>query len=255
MALARVYDLTEMGVMPVLGALAGRAGAAGGFLVAALLAALFARVTNASTREGTVGYLVIAVGILGAIAGTILGVFLFARSAPEGEGMKLAASAVFGLVGLVALAALAVWGWTSAREAPAQYGNTLATLELEFRVMRPDAPEGPPSGWLDVEVQTATTRPPGLVLSDGVREEGDWIVVPAIQNPLYRSSSRVVVARVADRHVEVFSPRWKAKPDPGADWSPWSTPRLAERTGTAAGDGETVRPILELRYRVRLYGD
>lgn len=239
----------------VLGALAGLAGAAAGGLVAALLAAVFAKVTNVTTREGAAGYLVVAVGILGAIAGMVLGVVLFARSAPAGAGLRSAGSALLGLLGVAALVAAALWAWTLSHEGPARYGNTLATLELEFRVKKGEAPAGSPSTWLDVEVQTAKTRPAGLVLPDAVREEGEWMIVPVIQNPLHRASGRVIVARVADRHVEVFTPPMKAKPNPNADWSPWTAPRLAERTGGGSAGGEAVRPILEVRYRVRLYGE
>lgn len=239
----------------VLGALSGLAGAVAGFLVAALLAALFAKVTNASNREGAVGYFVIAVGLVGAVAGTLAGVLLFARSAPAGEGAKAAGLAVLGLVGLAAVVAGGVLLWSSQREGPAMYGNTQASLELEFRLRPGDAPEGPPSRWLDVEVQTATTRPPGLVLSSDVREEGEFLVVPVVQNPLYRSSSRVIVARVADEHVELFTPPMRAKPKPGSEWSSWYPPRRAEPARMTDPPGPAPRPILELRYRVRLYGE
>lgn len=237
----------------ILGALAGLAGAAAGGLIATLLAAVFAKTANVTTREGAAGYLVVAVGILGALAGLVVGVVLFARAAPEGEGPRAAASALLGLLGVVGVAAAVLWAWTLSHEGPAKYGETLASLELELRVKKANAPAGSPSSWLDVEVQTAKTRPAAVVLSDEVREEGDGLVVPLVQNPLHRASGRLVVVRVADRHVEVFSPRWKAKPDPKAGWSPWIAPRLAEKTG---GEGRgAVRPILELRYRVRLYGD
>jgi len=242
-------------VRAVLGAFAAIAGAVGGFLVAALLAALFAKVTNVSTREGATGYFVIAVGLLGALAGTVLGIFLFARSAPPGAGVRFAASALLGLAGLAALVALGVWGWASSREVPAKYGDTLASLELEFRVKKDTAPPGPPSRWLDVEVRTSTTRPQGLVLGDQVREEAPWLVVPVIQNPLYRSSNRLIAARVADRHVEVFTPPWKAKPDPGAGWSGWYPPRVVDPVREEGAAGAAPRPILEVRYRVRLYGE
>lgn len=237
----------------VLGALAGLAGAAAGGIVAAVLAAVFAKVTNVTTREGAVGYLVVAVGVLGAISGLVAGVLLFARSAPAGAGLRYAGSAALGLLGLAALVAAALWAYTLSHEGPAKYGDTLASLELELRARKADAPEGSPSRWLDVEVQTAKTRPAGVVLADRVREEDGWLVVPVVQNPLHRASGRLVVVRVADRHVEVFSPRWRAKPDPKADWSPWIAPRLSEKLG---GEGrEAVKPILELRYRVRLYGE
>ena len=214
----------------VLGALAGLAGAAAGGIVAAVLAAVFAKVTNVTTREGAVGYLVVA-----------------------GAGLRYAGSAALGLLGLAALVAAALWAYTLSHEGPAKYGDTLASLELELRARKADAPEGSPSRWLDVEVQTAKTRPAGVVLADRVREEDGWLVVPVVQNPLHRASGRLVVVRVADRHVEVFSPRWRAKPDPKADWSPWIAPRLSEKLG---GEGrEAVKPILELRYRVRLYGE
>ncbi len=239
----------------VLGALAGLAGAAAGLLVSVLLATLFAKLTNVTSREGAAGFFVVAVGVLGAIAGTIVGVFLFARSAPEGEAARSAGAAVLGLLGLAALVALVVWGWVGSREGPAKYGNTLASLELEFRVRASEAPAGPPSGWLDVEVQTSTTRPPGTVLSDRVREEDGFVVVPVVQNPVYRSASRSIVSRVANRRVEVFVPRMKSKPDPKAGWSAWQAPRLVEMQGGGAGAGEEAKPILELRYRVRLYGE
>ena len=237
----------------VLGALSGLAGAVVGGLVATLLTAVFAKAANVTTREGAAGYLVVAVGILGALAGLVVGVVLYARAAPAGEGMRAAGCALLGLLGVVVLAAALLWAWALSHEGPAKYGDNLASLELELRVKNADAPAGPPSRRLDAEVQTAKTRPVAVVLSKGVREEGDAIVVPLVQNPLHRASGRLVVVRVAGRHVEVFSPRWKAKPDPKADWSPWIAPRLAERTGGEAR--EPVRPILELRYRVRLYGD
>lgn len=239
----------------VLGALAGLAGAAGGLLVAVLLATLFAKLTDMTNREGAAGYFVAAVGILGAFAGTGVGIFLFARSAPEGETARSAGAAVLGLLGLAALVALVVWGWVRSREGPVKYGDTLASLELELRLRPADAPAGAPSGWLDVEVQTSTTRPAGTVLSDRVREEDGHLVVPVVQNPLIRSSNRSIVVRVAARRYEVFAPRMKAKPDPKAGWSAWEAPRLVEMRGGGAEAGTAAEPILEMRYRVRLYGE
>lgn len=239
----------------VLGALAGLAGAAAGLLASVVLATLFAKLTNVSNREGAVGYFVVAVGFLGALAGMGVGVFLFARSAPEGEAARTGGAAVLGLLGLAAFVALVVWARVSSREVPARYGDTLASLELEFRVRPSNAPAGAPSRWLEIEVQTSTTRPPGLVLSDSVREEDGFLVVPVVQNPLYRSSSRVIVARVAERRVEVFAPRMKARPDPKADWSAWQSPQLVEiHDGGVAGE-KGAKPILEVRYRIRLYGE
>lgn len=231
------------------------AGAAIGFVVSALLAALFAKLANVTSREGAAGYLVIGVGLLGAIAGTVAGILLFARSAPAGEGARAAGTAFLGLLGLLALVALAVWGWMNLREDPVTYGNTQASLELEFRVRKADAPEGAPSRWLDVEVQTSSTRPAGTVISSGVREEEGYLVVPVVQNPLVRASNRVIVARVADRHVEVFVPPIRRKPDPKAGWSEWYAPRLVEPAGGAGTTGPAPRPILEVRYRIRLYGE
>lgn len=239
----------------VLGALAALAGAAAGAIAGGLLAMLFAKVTNASNREGAVGYFVVAVGILGALVGAGVGVFLFARSAPAGQGARFAGSALLGLLVLFAAVALAVWAWVSSREVPAKYGGTQASLELELRVKKADALPGPPSTWLDVEVQTATTRPAGTVLNDRVREEGEHLVVPVVQNPLFRSSSRLVVVRVSDRQIEVFTPPWKAKPEPRAGWSSWYGPRQVDRPFGQEGAGPAPRGILELRYRLRLYGE
>lgn len=239
----------------VLGVLSALAGAAAGFLVSALLAALFAKLSNVSNREGAVGYLVIAVGILGALAGSVAGILLYARSAPAGEGVKTAGVTLLGLLALAGLVAFAVWAWMALREDPVKYGTTMASLELEFRLRKGDAPDGSPSRWLDVEVQTSSTRPAGTVIESGVREEGEYLVVPVVQNPIVRSSSRVIVARVADRHVEVFTPPIKARPDPKAGWSGWYAPRLVEPAGGEAASGPAPRPILEVRFRISLYGE
>lgn len=87
-----------------------------------------------------------------------------------------------------------------------------------------------------MDVNTATTRPVALVLDDGVRDEAGARVVPAIQGPLVRSGRRVIVARLnlagGERH-EVFMPRMPRRPDP------------------KEGD----QPLLQMRWRVQLYGD
>lgn len=230
-----------------LGLLSALAGAAAGAAIGALLAAAFAKATNASNREGAIGYFVVAAALLGALGGIAVGILLYARSAPPGEGLRTAGTSLAALAGLAGLVALFVWARVSLREDPVTYGNTQANLLLEFRLRKTDAPGGSPSGWLDVEVQTSSTRPAGTVISSDVREEGDFLVVPVVQNPLMRSSNRVIVARVRGLHDEVFVPPIRRKPDPKAGWSDWYSPRLVEPAGS--------RPILEVRFRISLYGE
>jgi hypothetical protein len=50
------------------------------------------------------------------------------------------------------------------REAPLEYNGAMANLELEFRIRSADLPPSASDGWLNVEVQTAKTRPEGTVI-------------------------------------------------------------------------------------------
>lgn len=105
------------------------------------------------------------------------------------------------------------------REAPLEYNGAMANLEWELRVEPGDAPEGSASRWLDIEVQTAKTRPVGTVLTSSLRTEGDHLIIPVVQGLVYRAGQRVIVVRVDARQDEVFMPKIKRTSDPKADWS------------------------------------
>jgi hypothetical protein len=102
-------------------------------------------------------------------------------------------------------------------------------------------------------VQTSKTRPEGTVIGSSKRREGEYTIIPVVQGPLYRSASRVIVVRMEDRQTEAFTPPMKRKPNPKADWSKWYRPRAVDPP-FGVEPKEPLTSKVELRYRVRLYG-
>lgn len=238
-----------------MGLLWAGAGAIVGFLAGAFVATMIASITHASNREGAQGYVMIAAGLIGAIVGVIVGLALYGRSAPAGQGVSYAGSGVLGIAGLVALVALGIWAFLNLREAPLMYDGAQATLELELRLRTADLrPDESPSRWIDVEVQTSGTRPAATLSSDRARVEGEYTIIPAFQGPLYRSGSRVIVVRLEGVQDEAFVPPMRRTPDPRADWSAWVRPRSVDPPYGVV-PASPLHSKVELRYRVRRYGE
>ena len=237
-----------------LGLLWALGGAVGGFILAALAAMVFANETNMSSREGESGYFMIALGLIGAVIGLVVGLLLYARSAPSGQGAAFISSGTMGVIGVIAAIALSIWTFMSLREAPLEYDGALANLEMEFRVPTAQLPTTDLAQWLDIEVQTSNTRPVGTVLWSSKRIEGANTIIPVVQGPLSRAGSRFIVVRIAGQHDEMFMPPMKRTPNPKADWSEWYQPKSVDpQYGVVPASPLT--PILQMLYRVRAYGD
>jgi hypothetical protein len=238
----------------IVGLLWALGGAVAGFVAGAIVATVISTVTHASNREGAQGFFMMGLGLIGAVVGLIVALILYARSAPAGQAASYGGSGVFGVVALVALAALAIWGYLNLREAPIEYDGAMASLELELRVPTAEIPADASGSWINVEVQTASTRPEATVFWSQRRVEGDFSVIPAIQQPIYRSANRVIVVRLKDRQDEAFMPRMRRTPDPTADWSEWVRPQSVDPPYGVVPPA-SLASIVELRYRVRKYGE
>ena len=225
-----------------------------GLIVGLIAGVAIAKFTNTPSREGAAGYVMIAVGLIGALAGVVAGIVLYGRSAPTGQATAYAGSSALGVLGLVAAVALALWAVMNLRETPAMYGGSMADLLLELRVKSSDAPPADSTGWLSIEVQTAKTRPEGSVSWSDARTEDGYRIIPVTQGPLSRAASRVIVVRIADRQVELFTPPMKRMPNPKADWSTWYRPSAVEPLYGVV-PVSPLHAILELRYRIRVYGE
>jgi len=228
-------------------------GAIAGLIIGLVGGAVFAAATHMSSREGASGYFVIAIGLIGAVLGLIVGLVMYGRSAPVGQGAAYTGSGTLGFVALVAAVAVLLWAFMQLREAPLDYDGAMANLELEFRIRSADLPASSSNGWLNVEVQTAKTRPEGTVLWSDKRTEGEYTIIPVVQGPLYRSGSRMIVVRLGEEQVEVFSPPMKRTPDPKANWSEWYRPRVVDPPFGVVPP-TPLKSKLELRYRIRVYG-
>ncbi|MBV6522516.1 MAG: hypothetical protein MNPFHGCM_02664 [Gemmatimonadaceae bacterium] len=237
----------------LIGLLWALGGAIAGSIVGTIGAMVFASATNMTSREGASGYFAIAIGLIGAVMGLIAGLVLYGRSAPAGQGAAYSGSGVLGFVALVAVVAVSLWAFMQLRETPLEYDGAQANLELEFRIKSADMPDTSSASWLDVEVQTAKTRPQGTPLWSDKRVDGEYTIIPVIQGPLYRSRSRMIVARIGEAQVEVFSPPMKRTPDPKADWSEWHGPQIVDPPYGVVPPSP-LQSKLEVRYRVRAYG-
>ena len=229
------------------------AGGIAGLIVGLVGATVFASVTDMTSREGASGYFAIAIGLICAMIGLIVGLVMYGRSAPAGQGVAYTGSGTLGFVALIAAVALALWAYSQLREAPLEYNGAMANLELEFRVRSADLPAAASASWLNVEVQTAKTRPEGTVSWSARRTEGEYTIIPVVQGPLYRSGNRMIVVRVGDQQVEVFSPPMQRTPDPKAEWSEWFRPRVVDPPYGVV-PATALQSKLEVRYRLRVYG-
>jgi hypothetical protein len=229
-------------------------GAIAGFVLGAIVATAISKATNASNREGAQGYFMIALGLIGAIIGLITGLVLYARTAPSGQGTAFFGSGTLGVIGLAVAIAAALWAFMNLRETPVMYGNAMANLELEFRVLTSALPPTFDASTMGIEVQTQKTRPEATVLWSSRRVEGQYTIIPAVQGPLYRAANRFIVVRLRDMHDEMFSPPIKRTPDRRADWSAWYAPASVDPPYGVVPPTPP-KALLEVRYRVRAYGD
>lgn len=228
-------------------------GGVAGCIVGVLAALAIAKITNASNREGAMGYFVVALAIIGTLVGLVGGLALYARSAPPGQGGAYFGSGVLAVGGLVATLVFATWAFLNLREAPLMYDGAQANLELEFRVLTVALPPGFDESTLGIEVQTQKTRPAATVLWDKRRVEGNYTIIPAVQGPLYRAGNRFIVVRLRDLHDEMFRPPMGRTPDPKAGWSVWVSPQSVDPPYGVVPQTPP-KAMLELRYRVRPYG-
>jgi len=93
-------------------------GGIAGLIVGLVGASVFAGVTNMTSREGASGYFAISIGLIGALIGLIVGLVMYARSAPVGHRVAYIGSGTLGFVALIAAVAVFIWAFMQLREAP-----------------------------------------------------------------------------------------------------------------------------------------
>lgn len=228
-------------------------GAVAGLVVGVIAAMVLVKVTNTSNREGAQGYVLVAVGLLGAVVGLVAGLVLYARSAPTGQGTAFLGSGTMGVFAVVAAIAVGLWAFMYFRETPATYDGAMATLELEFRVLTDALPADFDGYAFNVEVQTSNTRPSANVSWSSRRVDGSYTIIPAFQGPLYRAGTRFISVRMKGLHDEMFRPPMKRTPDPKVEWSEWYKPDSVDPPYGVVPT-TPLKAMLEMRYRVRPYG-
>ena len=130
----------------------------------------------------------------------------------------------------------------------------MASLKLEFRWRTDQLAQIAGERWLSAEVHTANARPEVTMLWDQLRHEGGYTVVAGVQGGLIRSNQRVIDVRLKlpqGEHSEAFMPKMPRMPDPQTPWSDWMSP---QQVFDPRDDRAKPQALLQMRWRVELYG-
>ena len=222
-----------------------------GLVVSGIVTATLSEWLHVSNREGAVGYLTIAMGLIGGIGGFAIGLALsrvVAGTAEPGflKALGISCGAVLALGGVALLL-----GWLRADFAPKIDGQN---LELAIEVRCPQDFTLPKE--LDEYGAYACVRVPGrrsyqpqgkLDLAHAQQEDGRWIVTAVV--PLNSSASfKVLDVRFSQDADPTFGLSLRRHPTPSdLEWSQWVD---------SGWDVGTAQPPKEkrfnLRYKVRL---
>ncbi|MCB1865537.1 MAG: YrzE family protein [Chromatiales bacterium] len=219
-----------------------------GLAVAGYVAAAWANWYHVSNFEGASGYLVVGIGLLGGVAGIVIGVLVSRYLGGPGSAGFLKA----GLISLACIASIggiaAVIGRMGADIAPEQDGQTL-TLEVELRFPageRPDADADWRFELASVEGGRQRAKQEGGVRMDAVREEaGRWIMPAGVYLFTQRGQRVIRLAKGLEGYAAFGMPTTSGPVRAGDAWSEWLPPR--QQDGSAWPDSK-----MSYRYRYQL---
>lgn len=229
-------------VVALLGAAAGLFGAGG----VAMLCVQWYRI---SSREGQSGYFVVILGLLGGVAGLLVGLVGARIAAADGGGFFTQAGVGLGAVALLATIGLGL-SRAFAHVPPKHRGRE---MELDLEVRLPESVASAEGSEASVTIASVSFRrrkqlrcTNGTIAIDKARREEGRLIVPA-SAPIFTSRAhRVLTFRIAGID-EAFSVSVAAFPAPSDAWSPWLPhPRV---------DGGPQVNTLTYRYRVRYASD
>ena len=238
---------------------AALAGGVLGALVGLAFGALCVKLFNVPSREGESGYLMVAVGLIGAILGVFVGIGLSLRSGGLGAG-RIILNGGGALLGLAALGGLVFLYFSMSHPHQLEIDGARVNLEFELRVPARRSLPPDPREALRVTLSTVKSQVDATLTTDRPRREGDYLVFPGVVNLPYREKRRLLVVVLRGSATEIFSLDLGAQPKPTKVLGEWHRSSFFDRDpGAAAGPKPVEKGSLpdgfEVRYRIALFGE
>lgn len=219
--------------------LVGAIGAVVGFLAGLSLFAI----SGADNSADPIASGMIALFVFGP-AGAIGGVFLFTWLAVHLRGQTAPAPGVaksslkaIGLVVVLVAVIGGLWAWYAIATATPWLKPANIVLQFELR-LPPGAPT-PQRGDIAIELQTDLNRMPGTLRGDGIRLDGDRVVIAGEVDLAFRTPYRQVEVKMKGQPDRLHAIRLKATAPHASELGPWQRD----------ADGS------EIRYRAKWPGE
>lgn len=231
----------------LLSLLAGIAGAAAGWFVAAAATIFIGGLAGVSDFEGGRGMLAVwGIGPFGGLAGMIAGVALVLRKRGGFSLGGIAWRVPLVIAGIVALAAGVGW-WMYETRAILNSNGAAPRLAFELRL-----PPGlaVPSNAIKAELHTEKNKMPGNLSGDAPRSEDGRTVLAGSVEVYYRSSWRLLEVRVPGQDDRLFQLNLPASPRRTTAFTRWERAAFVAAPGLTQPRKASADEAFEIRYRM-----
>ena len=228
----------------------GIIGLVAGFLAGAFAGSLIAAAIHMSNFEGAAGYFAVLIGLVGALLGLVLGVWLALRARGANKSFPfvvlysgLSLGAIIAVVAGVIMLMLFF-------DSTLNRGSSKPQALFEIRM--------PPGTRLaadrsDVEIELNTDQNSAYAYKSKQEyqyNDGNRPVISGGVELAFRTTSRIIVLKIKDEPDRLFRLNLSGKPGHSDDFGPWqSIDWVAE--GSAQPRKATPADKYEIRYRVR----
>jgi MFS family permease len=233
----------------ILAFIAGVAGAAAGYVLAAALGAVLAPMLGIPSFEGAAAYFAgFLVGPIGGLLGLVLGLWLVFRY--KGGYRGFSAIAGRSAIVIAGIALLVVVG-IQIRLATVENFPGGRNPQMDFEIRLPASAAIPNRQALDFEMQAGSQRSGGLLRDEWLRHDGERPVLVGFVQLFTRTSQRMLVVSRPGEPKLIFQIRLSATPTVSERYGEW---RRVDFVDDMKADSQPRRPgpaeNFEIRYRV-----
>ena len=222
-----------------------------GFIGGALAGTFIAAATHMSNFEGAAGYFAVLIGLVGALLGLVLGVWLALRA--RGATRSFAAVAVYSgaSLGTIIAVSTAIIMLMLFFDSTLNRGSAKPQALFEIR-MPPDTKLAADRS--DVEIELNTDRNSDYAYKSKEEyqyNDGDRPVISGGVDLAFRSSSRIIVLKRKGEPDLLFKLNLSGKPGHSDAFGPWQPIDWVAEAGAQQPRKATPADKYEIRYRVR----